>query len=168
MVQTYMQHVQDNAEEAVRRVIAELPITSGQFTYAMDEDEDGSPSLTVSIDVDKESRTAVIDFTGTAPQQHSNFNAPTAIIQAAVIYVFRTLVKDNIPLNAGCLKPLNIVLPEGSMVNPQYPAAVVAGNVEVSQAVTDAIYGALGVLAGSQGTMNNFSFGNDSGTNYYE
>lgn len=168
MVQTYMQHVQDNAEEAVRRVIADLPITTGSFTYPMDSDDDGSPSISVSIAVDKATRSAVIDFTGTARQQPSNFNAPTAIAQAAVIYVFRTLVKDSIPLNAGCLKPLKIVLPPGSMVNPQYPAAVVAGNVEVSQTITDALYGALGVLAGSQGTMNNFTFGNESGVNYYE
>jgi 5-oxoprolinase (ATP-hydrolysing) len=109
----------------------------------------------------------VIDFTGTSPQQPSNFNAPASICRAAVLYVFRTLVDDDIPMNEGCLKPLRIVIPEGSMLNPRYPAAVVAGNVETSQAVTDALYGALGAMAAAQGTMNNFTFGNDR-HQYYE
>jgi len=165
-VQAYMGHVQDNAEEAVRRVIDTL--SEGEFTYEMDGDEDGVPFVKVKVTVDKEKRNATIDFTGTADQQPTNFNAPKAIAIAAVIYVFRTLVNDRIPLNAGCLKPLNLILPEGSMVNPVHPAAVVAGNVEVSQTITDCLYGALGQLAGSQGTMNNFTFGNDVGLNYYE
>jgi len=165
---SYMGHVQDNAEEAVRRVIDSLPADGGSFTYEMDDDEDGKPWITIKVSIDHKTRSAVIDFTGTAPQQSTNFNAPTAISQAAVLYVFRTLVKDPIPLNAGCLKPLTLVLPAGSMVNPVFPAAVVAGNVEVSQTITDCLYGALGVLAGSQGTMNNFTFGNETGLNYYE
>ncbi|MBD1874633.1 hydantoinase B/oxoprolinase family protein [Nodosilinea sp. FACHB-131] len=161
LVQTYMQHVQDNAEECVRRVIDRLH--DGQFTYPMD---DGS-QIAVQVTVNREGRRATIDFSGTSPQRPSNFNAPAAVCKAAVLYVFRTLVDDDIPLNAGCLKPLEIVIPEGSMLNPQYPAAVVAGNVEVSQAVTDALYGALGAIAASQGTMNNFTFGSDR-HQYYE
>ncbi|MBD2233447.1 hydantoinase B/oxoprolinase family protein [Phormidium tenue] len=161
LVQTYMQHVQDNAEECVRRVIDRLH--DGQFTYPMD---DGS-QIAVQVTVNREERCAKIDFSGTSPQRPSNFNAPAAVCKAAVLYVFRTLVDDDIPLNAGCLKPLEIVIPEGSMLNPQYPAAVVAGNVEVSQAVTDALYGALGAIAASQGTMNNFTFGSDR-HQYYE
>ncbi|MBW4481968.1 MAG: hydantoinase B/oxoprolinase family protein [Tildeniella torsiva UHER 1998/13D] len=161
MVQTYMQHVQDNAEECVRRVIDRLH--DGQFTYPMD---DGS-QIAVQVTVNREERRAKIDFSGTSPQRPSNFNAPAAVCKAAVLYMFRTLVDDDIPLNAGCLKPLEIVIPEGSMLNPEYPAAVVAGNVEVSQAVTDALYGALGAIAASQGTMNNFTFGSDR-HQYYE
>src|ERR687896_2367318 len=115
----------------------------------------------------RERRTARIDFTGTSPEQPSNFNAPAAVTTAAVLYVFRTLVDEDIPLNTGCLRPLEILLPEGSMLNPRYPAAVVAGNVEPSQCITDALYGALGVLAAAQGTMNNFTFGNDR-YQYYE
>ncbi|TVQ05400.1 MAG: 5-oxoprolinase [Leptolyngbya sp. DLM2.Bin27] len=160
-VQTYMQHVQDNAEECVRRVIDRLH--DGQFICAMD---DGS-QISVQVTVNRKQRSARIDFTGTSPQRPSNFNAPAAVCKAAVLYVFRTLVDDDIPLNAGCLKPLEIVIPEGSMLNPRYPAAVVAGNVEVSQAVTDALYGALGAIAASQGTMNNFTFGNEH-HQYYE
>ena len=160
-VQTYMQHVQDNAEECVRRVIERLQ--DGHFTYPMD---DGS-QIAVEVTVNREQRSARVDFSGTSPQRPSNFNAPSAVCKAAVLYVFRTLVDDDIPLNAGCLKPLEIVIPEGSMLNPHYPAAVVAGNVEVSQAVTDALYGALGAIAASQGTMNNFTFGNDR-HQYYE
>jgi 5-oxoprolinase (ATP-hydrolysing) len=160
-VQTYMQHVQDNAEECVRRVIDRLQ--DGQFTYPMD---DGS-QIAVQVTVNRDQRSARIDFTGTSSQRPSNFNAPAAVCKAAVLYVFRTLVDDDIPLNAGCLKPLEIVIPEGSMLNPSYPAAVVAGNVEVSQAVTDALYGALGAIAASQGTMNNFTFGNGH-HQYYE
>ncbi|WP_313930251.1 hydantoinase B/oxoprolinase family protein [Trichocoleus sp. FACHB-262] len=160
-VQAYMRHVQDNAEESVRRVIEALK--DGSFTYEMD---DGS-QIQVAIAINHKARTARIDFTGTSPQQPNNFNAPLAVTKAAVLYVFRTLVEDDIPLNAGCLKPLEIHIPEGSMLNSQYPAAVVAGNVEVSQAIVDTLYGALGVLAASQGTMNNFTFGSDR-YQYYE
>ena len=160
-VQAYMGHVQDNAEESVRRVIDVL--TDGHFTYPLD---DGSV-IQVAIAIDKSRRCARIDFTGTSPQLASNFNAPSAVCKAAVLYVFRTLVKDDIPLNAGCLKPLEIIIPSGCMLNPRYPAAVVAGNVETSQGITDALYGALGVMAASQGTMNNFTFGNAS-YQYYE
>jgi len=161
LVQTYMQHVQDNAEECVRRVIDVLH--DGQFTYSMD---DGS-EIAVKVTINRSTRSARIDFTGTSPQRNNNFNAPAAVGKAAVLYVFRTLVADDIPLNAGCLKPLKIVIPAGSMLNPRYPAAVVAGNVETSQAITDALYGALGVMAAAQGTMNNFTFGNAQ-HQYYE
>ncbi len=123
--------------------------------------------IRVKIRIGADRRSARIDFTGTSAQLPSNFNAPSAVSMAAVLYVFRTLVDDEIPLNAGCLKPLEVVIPEGSMLNPRYPAAVVAGNVETSQCVTDALYGALGVLAASQGTMNNFTFGNER-YQYYE
>ncbi|WP_421659082.1 hydantoinase B/oxoprolinase family protein [Leptothermofonsia sp. ETS-13] len=160
-VQTYMQHVQDNAEESVRRVIDVLQ--DGHFTYTMD---DGS-QIAVTITIDRLHRRAKIDFTGTSPQQPNNFNAPVAVCKAAVLYVFRSLVEDDIPLNAGCLKPLDIVIPEGCLLNPRYPAAVVAGNVETSQVVTDTLYGALGAIAASQGTMNNFTFGNQR-YQYYE
>ncbi|MBW4659560.1 MAG: hydantoinase B/oxoprolinase family protein [Drouetiella hepatica Uher 2000/2452] len=160
-VQAYMQHVQDNAEESVRRVIRVLE--DGSFTYGMD---DGS-QIQVAIAINSQNRSARIDFTGTSPQQPNNFNAPLAICKAVVLYVFRTLVEDDIPLNAGCLKPLEIIVPEGCMLNPQYPAAVVAGNVETSQAIANALYGALGVLAAGQGTMNNFTFGNAQ-YQYYE
>ena len=161
VVQAYMQHVQDNAEEAVRRVIDAL--TDGDFEYAMDN----GARVRVSIRIDKQARAARIDFTGTSAQQPNNFNAPVPVTRAAVLYVFRTLVNDEIPMNAGCLKPLEIVVPAGCMLKPQYPAAVVAGNVETSQVVTDCLYGALGVLAASQGTMNNFTFG-DGVHQYYE
>jgi 5-oxoprolinase (ATP-hydrolysing) len=161
VVQAYMGHVQDNAEEQVRRVIDVL--RDGEFAYEMD---DGA-LIRVAIRIDRAARSARIDFTGTSAQRASNFNAPAAVTKAAVLYVFRTLVEDDIPLNAGCLKPLEIVLPEGSMLNPRYPAAVVAGNVETSQCVTDALYGALGAMAASQGTMNNFTFGN-ARHQYYE
>jgi 5-oxoprolinase (ATP-hydrolysing) len=160
-VQAYMSHVQDNAEASVRRVIEVLK--DGSFTAKLD---DGS-QIQVTIAIDRTNRSAKIDFTGTSPQLESNFNAPAAVCQAAVLYVFRTLVNDDIPLNAGCLKPLEIIIPKGCMLNPHYPAAVVAGNVETSQAITDALYGALGVLAASQGTMNNFTFGNGR-YQYYE
>ena len=160
-VQAYMGHVQDNAEACVRRVIDSL--VPGQFTYHLD---DGG-HIQVTIGIDAAQRCATIDFTGTSPQRDSNFNAPTAVGKAAVLYVFRTLVDDDIPLNAGCLKPLEIIIPDGSLLNPQPPAAVVAGNVEVSQAIVDALYGALGVMAGSQGTMNNLTFGNER-YQYYE
>ena len=161
VVHAYMQHVQDNAEEAVRRVIDAL--TDGDFEYAMDN----GACLRVSIRIDKQARAARIDFAGTSAQQPNNFNAPVSVTRAAVLYVFRTLVNDEIPMNAGCLKPLQISVPPGSMLHPQYPAAVVAGNVETSQVVTDCLYGALGALAASQGTMNNFTFG-DGVHQYYE
>ncbi len=161
VVHAYMQHVQDNAEEAVRRVIDVLH--GGEFTYPLDN----GGVIRVRIAIDRRARSATVDFTGTSAQLPNNFNAPSAVCMAAVLYVFRTLVDDDIPLNAGCLKPLNVVIPEGSMLRPRYPAAVVAGNVETSQCVTDALYGALGVMAASQGTMNNFTFGNDR-HQYYE
>jgi 5-oxoprolinase (ATP-hydrolysing) len=160
-VQAYMGYVQDNAEESVRRVIEVL--NDGCFNYELDN---GS-AINVAITINKSSRSAKIDFTGTSLQLNSNFNAPSAVCKAAVLYVFRTLVNDAIPLNAGCLKPLEVIIPEGCMLNPHYPAAVVAGNVETSQAITDALYGALGVMAASQGTMNNFTFGN-ANYQYYE
>ena len=160
-VHAYMQHVQDNAEEAVRRVIDVLK--DGEFSYEMDH----GAVIKVKITLDKATRTGIIDFTDTSAQVANNFNAPSAVCYAAVLYVFRSLVDDDIPLNAGCLKPLNIIIPEGSMLNPRYPAAVVAGNVETSQCLTDTLYGALGVMGASQGTMNNFTFGNDT-YQYYE
>ncbi len=161
VVRAYMGHVQDNAEESVRRVLGGLD--DGVFKYEMDN----GAQIQVQVRIDKASRTADVDFTGTSAQQPSNFNAPFPVCRAAVLYVFRTLVDDDIPLNAGCLKPVRIIAPEGSMLNPVYPAAVVAGNVETSQCVTDALYGALGVMAGAQGTMNNFTFGNET-HQYYE
>ena len=160
-VAAYMDHVQDNAEEAVRSAIAAL--RPGSFALEMD---DGAV-IRVRIAVDAAARGAVVDFTGTSDQRPNNFNAPLSITRAATLYVFRTLVDDAIPLNEGCLKPIRLIVPEGSMLNPRHPAAVVAGNVETSQAVVDALYGALGVLAGSQGTMNNFTFGDDA-RQYYE
>ncbi len=162
VVHAYMRHVQDNAEESVRRVVGAL--TDGQFTYEMDF----GARIAVAITVDREAREAVIDFTGTSPQQPNNFNAPSSVCMAAVLYVFRTMIDDDIPLNGGCLKPLKVIIPEGSMLSPRYPAAVVAGNVETSQAVTDALMGALGIAGASQGTMNNFTFGDDAGYQNYE
>jgi len=161
VVYAYMRHVQDNAEEAVRRVIGVLK--DGDFSYAMDN----GGMLRVKITIRRETRGATINFTGTSPQLPDNFNAPAAVCMAAVLYVFRTLVDDEIPMNAGCLKPLEVIIPEGSMLRPCYPAAVVAGNVETSQCITDALYGALGVMAASCGTMNNFTFGDDK-VQYYE
>ena len=160
VVHAYMQHVQDNAEESVRRVLDVLQDCS--FTYPLD----GNCRIHVSIAVDRVRREAVIDFTGTSPQNPGNYNAPTAVCKAAVLYVFRTLVEDNIPLNEGCMKPLRLVIPPKTMISPEYPAAVIAGNTEVSQAITDALYGALGILASSQGTMNNFVYGNATHQNY--
>jgi 5-oxoprolinase (ATP-hydrolysing) len=160
-VRAYMRHVQDNAEEAVRRALASLK--DGAFCYAMDN----GCQICVKIQVDHVQRRAVLDFDGTSEQQDNNFNAPASVCKAAVLYVFRTLVNATIPLNAGCLKPLEIRLPPGCLLNPRYPAAVVAGNVETSQYITDAIYGALGVMAAAQGTMNNFTFGNAQ-HQYYE
>jgi 5-oxoprolinase (ATP-hydrolysing) len=161
VVHAYMRHVQDNAEEAVRRVIEVLK--EGEFSYEMDN----GAAIRVRIAIDRKARSAILDFTGTSPQLPSNFNAPPAVCMAAVLYVFRTLVDDDIPMNAGCLKPLEVIIPEGSMLRPRYPAAVVAGNVETSQCVTDALYGALGAMAASCGTMNNFTFG-DERYQYYE
>ena len=161
VVEAYMAHVQDNAEEAVRRVLATL--SDGAFAYELD---DGSV-VKVAITVDREARTARVDFTGTSDQVPTNFNAPASICRAAALYVFRTLVDDEIPMNDGCLRPVELVIPEGSMLRPRYPAAVVAGNVETSQVVVDALYGALGVMAAAQGTMNNFTFG-DERRQYYE
>ncbi len=160
-VQAYMGYVQDNAEAAVRRAIDRL--SDGSFTYEMDSGD----RIQVAIQIHREDRSATIDFSGTSPQLNNNFNAPAAICKAAVLYVFRTLVEDDIPLNAGCLKPLKIVIPPGCLLNPEYPAAVVAGNVETSQAIVDTLYGALGELAAAQGTMNNFTFGNQR-YQYYE
>ncbi len=161
MVQAYMRHVQDNAEESVRRVITRLK--DGSFTLALDN----GAQIQVSIRVNAAERSAVIDFTGTSVQQSNNFNAPKAVCMAAVLYVFRTLVDDDIPLNAGCLKPLSVIIPEGCMLNPNPPASVVAGNVETSSCITNALYGALGEMAASQCTMNNFTFGN-ARYQYYE
>ncbi|WP_426210687.1 hydantoinase B/oxoprolinase family protein [Massilia sp. TWP1-3-3] len=161
VVQAYMGHVQDNAEEAVRRVITALK--DGKFTVELDN----GARIQVAIRVDRAERSAEIDFTGTSGQLPNNFNAPSAVCMAAVLYVFRTLVDDDIPLNAGCLKPLRVIIPSGSMLNPHYPASVVSGNVETSTCITNALYGALGVMAASQGTMNNFTFGNAK-YQYYE
>ncbi|RCS59836.1 hydantoinase B/oxoprolinase family protein [Parvibium lacunae] len=161
VVKAYMKHVQDNAEEAVRRVITALK--DGEYSYAFDN----GATIKVKVSVDQAARSAVIDFTGTAEQQPNNFNAPKAITMAAVLYVFRTLVNDDIPMNAGCLKPIKVIVPEGCMLNPRYPAAVVSGNVETSSVITNALYGALGVMASAQATMNNFTFGNEK-YQYYE
>jgi len=160
-VAAYMGHVQDNAEESVRRVITSL--RDGEFTLPLDN----GACIHVSVRVDVHRRSACIDFSGTSRQLANNFNAPRAVAMAAVLYVFRTLVDDDIPLNAGCLKPLQVILPHGCMLNPSAPAAVVAGNVETSTCVTNALFGALGVLAASQCTMNNFTFGNAQ-YQYYE
>jgi 5-oxoprolinase (ATP-hydrolysing) len=157
----YMNHVQNNAAECVRNLLPSL--SNGQYINSLDN----GAKIVVAIKINKQLKTASIDFTGTSKQLTSNFNAPAAVCKAAVLYVFRTLLKDDIPLNAGCLQPLTIIIPENSMLNPQYPAAVVAGNVETSQHIVDTLYGALGVLAGSQGTMNNLTFGN-AHYQYYE
>ena len=161
VVKAYMGHVQDNAEESVRRVITHLK--NGSFTLHLDN----GAQIQVTIRVNAKERTAEIDFSGTSAQQTNNFNAPTAVCMAAVLYVFRSLVDDDIPLNAGCLKPLKVIIPEGSMLNPLPPASVVAGNVETSSCITNALYGALGVMASSQPTMNNLTFGNAQ-YQYYE
>jgi 5-oxoprolinase (ATP-hydrolysing) len=161
VVQAYMRHVQDNAEESVRRVITRLK--DGAFTLPLDN----GAQIQVAVRVNAAERTAEIDFTGTSAQLPNNFNAPRAVCMAAVLYVFRSLVDDDIPLNAGCLKPLKVIIPQGSMLNPNPPASVVAGNVETSTCITNALFGALGVMAGSQPTMNNFTFGN-ARVQYYE
>jgi 5-oxoprolinase (ATP-hydrolysing) len=161
VVEAYMQHVQDNAAESVRRVIDRLHDSS--FEYEMDQ----GTTIKVKITVDKQKREATVDFTGTSPQQDTNFNAPEPVTRAAVLYVFCVMVDDDIPMNAGCLRPIKIIIPKKSMLSPEYPAAVVAGNVETSQAVTNCLFGALGALAAAQGTMNNVNFGNAK-YQYYE
>ncbi len=161
VVKAYMGHVQDNAAESVRRVLDQLP--DGGFTYEMDQ----GCKIVVNITVDRINREAVVDFTGTSQQQPNNFNAPEPVTRAAVLYVFRVLAEGDIPMNAGCLRPIKVVVPEGSMLSPHYPAAVVAGNVEVSQAVTNCLFGATKAMAAAQGTMNNLTFGNDE-YQYYE
>ncbi|HEX6446139.1 MAG TPA: hydantoinase B/oxoprolinase family protein, partial [Streptosporangiales bacterium] len=161
VVQAYMRHVQDNAEDAVRRVAGTLE--DGEYAY----ETDSGATIRVRVTVDRDAREATIDFTGTSPQLSTNFNAPTSVARAAVLYVFRTLVGDDIPLNDGCLRPLHVVVPERTMLSPQYPAAVVAGNVETSQSITGALYAALGVQAEGSGTMNNVTFGNER-HQYYE
>lgn len=161
VVRAYMGHVQDNAEESVRRIIARL--SDGSCRY----ETDSGAEIRVALTVDRAARSAVLDFAGTSPQQPGNANAPTSVVMAAVLYVFRTLIADDIPLNSGCLKPVRVRIPEGSMLAPVFPAATVAGNVETSQAVTGALYAALGVQAEGSGTMNNLTFGNDR-VQYYE
>jgi len=161
VIDAYMDHVQANAEEAVRRLIGSL--RDGSFRYAMDN----GAEVCVSVTVDPETRSATVDFTGTSAQQPNNFNAPYSICRAATLYVFRTMVDDVIPMNDGCLRPITLVVPDGSMLRPHYPAAVVAGNVETSQVITDALFSACRALAPSQGTMNNFTFGNER-QQYYE
>ncbi len=161
VVHAYMGHVQDNADESVRRVIEALH--DSEFSYKADQGN----VIKVKITVDKKKREATVDFTGTSPQQGTNFNAPEPVTRAAVLYVFRIMVDSDIPMNAGCLRPINIIIPDQSMLKPHYPAAVVAGNVEVSQMVTDTLFGALGAMAGAQGTMNNVNFGNAM-YQYYE
>ena len=161
VVQAYMRHVQDNAEEAVRRLLSRLD--DGHFRVETDQ----GTAVEVRISIDRDKRTAKVDFTGTSAQQENNFNAPEPVTRAAVLYTFRVMVDEPIPMNAGCLKPIEIVIPEGSMLRPAYPAAVVAGNVETSQIVTNALFAALGALGSAQGTMNNLTFGNDR-LQYYE
>ena len=161
VVQAYMGHVQDNAAESVRRVLDRLH--DSEFSYEMDQ----GTFIKVKITVDKKKREATVDFTGTSPQQPTNFNAPSPVTRAAVLYVFRVMVDDEIPMNAGCLRPIKIVVPPRSLLSPEYPAAVVAGNVETSQAVTNCLFGALGALSAAQGTMNNLTFGN-ARYQYYE
>ncbi len=162
VVEAYMGHVQDNAAESVRRVLDRLPDSSA-YAYATDTGQ----VIKVSIAIDRGRRQATVDFTGTSPVMKNNFNAPEPVARAAVLYAFRVMVEDNIPMNAGCLRPITIVIPDGSMLKPAYPAAVVAGNVETSQHVTNALFGAMGAMANAQGTMNNLTFGNDR-YQYYE
>jgi 5-oxoprolinase (ATP-hydrolysing) len=162
VVEAYMGHVQDNAAESVRRVLERLP-DSSQYEYPTDTGQ----VIKVKITVDRKKREATVDFTGTSPVMKNNFNAPEPVARAAVLYAFRVMVEDMIPMNAGCLRPINIVIPEGSMLKPAYPAAVVAGNVETSQHVTNALFGAMGAIANAQGTMNNLTFGNKQ-YQYYE
>ncbi|MDX8435132.1 hydantoinase B/oxoprolinase family protein [Mesorhizobium abyssinicae] len=162
VVEAYMGHVQDNAAESVRRVLERLPDTS-EYEYPTDTGQ----VIKVRISVDREKREAIVDFTGTSPVEKNNFNAPEPVARAAVLYAFRVMVEDMIPMNAGCLRPINIVIPDGCMLKPAYPAAVVAGNVETSQHVTNALFGAMGAMANAQGTMNNLTFGNKQ-YQYYE
>ena len=161
VVHAYMEHVQNNAEACVRSLIENLD--AGEFSYAMDDGK----AIQVRVQPDRDLQTIAIDFTGSSPQSKDNFNAPTAVCRAAVLYVLRTLIDDKIPLNEGCLKPVTLTVPEGSMLAPRPPAPVVAGNVETSQCITDCLYGALGVMAAAQGTMNNLTFGNAE-HQYYE
>jgi 5-oxoprolinase (ATP-hydrolysing) len=161
VVNAYVGHVQDNAEALVRQAISALK--DGEFIYP----HDNGSQIAVKVSVDKDKGEAIVDFTGTSAQLPDNYNAPSAVCRAAVMYVFRTLVEDDIPMNAGCMRPIKLHIPEGCMLNPSYPAAVVAGNVETSQCVTDCLYGALGVMAAAQGTMNNFTWGNKT-YQYYE
>ena len=161
VVSAFMRHVQDNAEAAVREAISLL--NDGSRTIEMDN----GAQISVAVRIDPISRSASIDFAGTSPQLADNFNAPFSVAQAAVLYVFRCLAGSDLPMNDGCMRPLTLIVPEGSMLRPQAPAAVVAGNVETSQIITDALFGAIGVLAASQGTMNNFTFGN-ANHQYYE
>jgi N-methylhydantoinase B/oxoprolinase/acetone carboxylase alpha subunit len=160
-VQTYLRFVRENAATSVRRLLGKLK--DGEFEYELDSGD----KIHARISVDHDERQATIDFAGTSPQSDTNFNAPEAVTRAAVLYVFRSLIEEEIPMNEGCLEPLKINIPKDSILSPSYPAAVVAGNVETSQCVTDTLYGALGALAASQGTMNNFTFGNDE-VQYYE
>ena len=162
VVEAYMGHVQDNAAESVRRVLDRLP-DSSEYEYQTDTGQ----VIRVKITVDREKRQATVDFTGTSNVEKNNFNAPEPVARAAVLYAFRVMVENNIPMNAGCLRPIDIIIPEGCMLRPAYPAAVVAGNVETSQHVTNAMFGAMGALANSQGTMNNLTYGNDT-YQYYE
>jgi 5-oxoprolinase (ATP-hydrolysing) len=161
VVRAYMRHVQDNAAESVRRVIDRLHDSA----FAIETDQGNA--IKVRISVDKKKREATVDFTGTSEQQPNNFNAPEPVTRAAVLYVFRVMVDDDIPMNAGCLRPINIIIPKRSLLSPEYPAAVVAGNVETSQEVTNCLFGALGAMAAAQGTMNNLNFGN-ARYQYYE
>jgi 5-oxoprolinase (ATP-hydrolysing) len=161
VVTAYMGHVQDNAAESVRRVIEALH--DSEFSVETDQ----GATIKVRITMDREKREATVDFSGTSPEQKTNFNAPEPVTRAAVLYCFRVMVEGDIPMNAGCLRPINIVIPEGSMLSPRYPAAVVAGNVETSQHVTDCLFGALGAMASAQGSMNNLTFGN-ARYQYYE
>ncbi len=161
VVHAYMRHVQDNAAESVRRVIDRL------HDSAFEIETDQGNAIKVRITVDKKKREATVDFTGTSPQQPSNFNAPEPVARAAVLYVFRVMVDDDIPMNAGCLRPIRLIIPKRSLLSPEYPAAVVAGNVETSQEVTNCLFAALGAMAAAQGTMNNLNFGNDR-YQYYE
>ncbi len=161
VVRAYMRHVQDNAAESVRRVIDRLHDSA--FQTEMDQ----GARIKVRIAVDRKERTATVDFTGTSPQQPNNFNAPEPVTRAAVLYVFRVMVDDDIPMNAGCLRPIRIIIPKRSLLSPEFPAAVVAGNVETSQEVTNCLFGALGAMAAAQGTMNNLNFGN-ARYQYYE
>ncbi len=160
-VTAYMAHGQHQAETAVRHLIARL--ANGHFRYAMDN----GAEVVVAVRVDSAARHVTIDFTGSSPTQDNNFNAPLPVVRAAVLYVLRTMLDDPIPMNEGCLAPVTLIVPEDSMLHPRFPAAVVAGNVETSQVITDALFAAFGAMAGSQGTMNNFTFGNDD-YQYYE